>query len=444
MTAHRGVRVILEITDQPSTRSARSLTRRGSPKDQTACAVPPTTVPETKGATIGGVALSHSVRLNDHMRLQIFPLALILLAGCDAPIEHFEPNDVYALTLATSQGTDAASVTDAVTPIVEKLFGTPNEPRWPSELLSESATTLVDTAEVRRSAGRVYSDRDGVDFGLYSKHCVVCHGVEGSGAGAAAVFQNPYPRDFRAGVFKWKSTERAAKPTREDLNQLLHAGLPGSGMPSFAVIDEEDRSALVDYLIYLSVRGEVERKLQLMFAVDEWDDTVGTDDPMIADTVNDVAATWVKAPSQIVDVPDETTNDEASINRGKDTFHGLIANCVGCHGPAGNGMAVTLDYDDWAKEYSTRLGLTPTDRDAMKPFRKAGALRPRLIQPRNLQDGVFRGSGGTSNGKAIYRQISQGIAGTPMPAVEITPEESKKGLTASQVWDLVHYVQSLH
>ncbi len=76
----------------------------------------------------------------------------------------------------------------------------------------------------------------------------------------------------------------------------------------------------------------------------------------------------------------------------------------------------------------------------MRPFRKAGALTPRVVKPRNLQDGVFRGGG---DPETLYRRISQGIAGTPMPAVEVVAKENGKGLTEDQMWDLVRYIQSL-
>jgi mono/diheme cytochrome c family protein len=129
-----------------------------------------------------------------------------------------------------------------------------------------------------------------------------------------------------------------------------------------------------------------------------------------------------------------------SIARGKGFFHGKVANCAGCHGPAGDGSLPTLDYDDWTKDYTTRIGLTPDDREAMKPFRDAGALRPRVIAPRTLRNGVFHGGGDPNS---LYRRITQGIAGTPMPAVEVVSEPNGKGLTVEQIWDLVRYVRQL-
>ena len=386
-------------------------------------------------------------------RVTLSLFVLTLLVGCDTRIEQFKPNKVYALSLAHSRAVGTENASSDVREVVETLFGTPLKPRWPQELLPESLRNLVDSDRITRAAGIVSSDQDGTHRGLYFEHCVTCHGVDGGGAGPAALLQNPYPRDFRAGVFKWKSTLRGSKPTREDLLQLLSDGVPGSGMPSFALIDGQDREGLVDYVIYLSVRGEVERRL-LAACVDELDYEDASppadadrlswppsekypDDTTVTDALALVAGSWHDAKAIVV--PPGPPATEAAIEEGREIFHSQIANCVGCHGTDGNGQAKTLDFDDWTKEFSTRIGLTPTDREAMKPFRKAGALRPRTSDPRNLQLGVFRGG---SDAETLYRRISQGIAGTPMPGVEISEQGSEKGLSSDQVWNLIHYLQS--
>ncbi|MFK8113718.1 MAG: cytochrome c, partial [Rubripirellula sp.] len=331
--------------------------------------------------------------------------------------------------------------------------GTPDAPKWPA-MMQEDAPELVSEERLQRAAGPVSSEKDGTHLGLYREHCVVCHGLPGNGAGPASVFQNPYPRDFRAGVFKWKSTERASKPTREDLRQVLVHGVPGTAMPSFALIGKDDVEALLDYVVYLSVRGEVERDLLAAAVELEYDDeqpksswqltldTATEGGQVVKSVMTQVAVQWRESKSALVPAWTDFNGQELadSIDRGKDIFHGQVANCVGCHGPAGNGNAITLDYDDWTKEFSTRIGLTPTNREAMKPFREVGAPRPRQINPRNLQHGVFRGGGDPST---LFQRVSQGIAGTPMPAVEVVAEENGKGLTSQQVWDLIRYVNSL-
>tara|TARA_R110002049_G_scaffold2750_8_gene22294 strand:+ start:253025 stop:254377 length:1353 start_codon:yes stop_codon:yes gene_type:complete len=404
-----------------------------------------------------------------NMRTQTFQRFLPLLAavlliatlvGCDAKIDRFEPNEVFALSLARSRDIETVPAMNDTTTVIAHLFGTPNEPKWPADWIGDATLSgIIDADELARAAGPVASDRQGVNIGLYRKHCVDCHGLPGNGTGGASMIQNPYPRNFRHGVFKWKSTARTAKPTRDDLITLLHQGIPGTAMPSFSLLDASDAATLIDYVIYLSVRGEVERRM-MAAAVDElgyeatppeeaW--RLNSDERnesisavLVKRILRDVISTWRDADTEVVNVgPEPTASDDerkASIKRGQDIFHGQIANCIGCHGPGGNGQAVTVDYDDWAKEYSTNLGITPTDRDAMRPFRDAGALSPRQIKPRNLQDGVFRGGG---DPETIYRRIVTGIAGTPMPSVEVVSEENGKGLTSDQVWDLVRYVKSL-
>lgn len=385
---------------------------------------------------------------------------LVALSGCDAPVERYPANELHALVVSTSRNTPTELAAEETTALTEAWFGTPQAPIWPREqLASDAAKKLVDPDQITRAAGPVYSDKQDQHFGLYREHCVSCHGVSGGGNGPASLLQNPYPRDFRAGIYKWKSTQRAAKPTRSDLMAVLHRGAPGSGMPSFLNIADEDLVALVDYVIFLSVRGEFERRM-IDAAIDELgyedtvaerqtslltlasgDDSIATDAAEIArETLNEICQSWLDATKSEVQVPSQSENDSVSIGRGKELFHGQIANCAGCHGKEGGGGVETLDFDDWTKEFTTRLAITPTDRDAVKPFRRAGALRPRKANPRRLVGGVFRGGGSPEE---LYRRIAVGIAGTPMPGVIVVDEPSPTGLTPDQIWDLVHYVLSL-
>lgn len=389
----------------------------------------------------------------------LLPLAAaIAICGCDVPVEHYPPNRLYALVVSTSREVPTELAADDATAAVEAWFGTPLQPRWPDEqMFDPRAKTLVDIDNLNRAAGPVYSDQENRHFGLFNEHCVTCHGVSGGGDGPASLLQNPYPRDFRAGVFKWKSTFRGAKPTREDLIHLLRHGAPGTAMPSFSRIADEDLEALADYVIFLSVRGEFERRL-IRTAVDElgYEDTRPDDDASLLsltnsdqetdaidiarETVERIVKAWVDAEQAVVPVPDPTAEDAASVSRGRELFHGDIAKCVGCHGQDGDAEIVTLDFDDWTKEYTTLLSITPDDRDAVRPFRKAGALRPRQIFPRKLSAGVYRGGG---EPETLYRRIVTGIAGTPMPGVILADEPSATGLTSDQVWDIVHYVRAL-
>jgi len=354
---------------------------------------------------------------------------------------------------------------------IDDLFGTPNEPRWPGEFLEAPLAELVDPDRLVQSAGPVLSLKDDTHFGLYREHCVLCHGLSGSGKGPASLVQDPYPRDFRHGLYKWKSTERSARPTRDDLVGTIRSGIAGTAMPAFPLMINEEVEALVDYVIYLSIRGEVEREL-LAAAVDEMgyeetvpeeelrlrvpkrdlsegeplldEETLSEGEAVTLEILNMVVEKWADAPNRIVEVPPSPAIDSraelaAAVERGRDLFHGQIANCVGCHDQEGLGQTITLDYDDWTKEYSSRIGVTPSDKEAMQPFVDAGAMMPRIIQPRALTDGVFHGG---SDGETLYRRIKEGIAGTPMPGVEVVPTPSHQGLTTEQIWDLIRYIRS--
>ena len=118
-------------------------------------------------------------------------------------------------------------------------------------------------------------------------------------------------------------------------------------------------------------------------------------------------------------------------------FHGPIANCVGCHGPGwATVQAATLDYDDWTKDFTTRVGITPTDREAMRPLREAGALPPRpnhhAAQLCRTAISPWRGR----SGERLYRRITQGIAGTPMPSELKMSEERQRKVGLSVEPDL--------
>lgn len=381
------------------------------------------------------------------------------MCGCDAAVDHYPPNELFALVVSTRDAVPTKAAQDDTTAVVEAWFGTPLEPRWPADQMSsDAAKSLVNPDNLTRAAGPVYADQDDRHFGLYSEHCVTCHGVSGGGNGPASLLQNPYPRDFRSGIFKWKSTARNARPTRDDLSNILRHGAPGSAMPSFQQVPVQDLEALVDYVIFLSVRGQFERQLisgavedleydearpeldfSLLSILDPNTETDALD--FARETLDDILYRWVDANQSVIAVPDETPNDAASIQRGRESFHGRIALCSGCHGQDGDGpLALDTNYDDWTTEFTSRINITPTDREAVRPFRKAGALRPRIIVPRKLSDGVFRGGG---DPETIYRRLVSGIAGTPMPAVNLSDEPSPTALTSDQVWDIVHFVRSL-
>src|SRR5215471_12360001 len=83
---------------------------------------------------------------------------------------------------------------------------------------------------------------------VYLQHCSACHGVNGDGSGPASVWLFPRPRNFNAGLFKIKSTPGTALPTDEDLFNTITRGMPGSSMPSFTYLTEQERRDAIQYI----------------------------------------------------------------------------------------------------------------------------------------------------------------------------------------------------
>ncbi len=405
--------------------------------------------------------------------------APVSFVGCDVPIDDFEDNRIFAKRLELTESVELEPLRGDVDAILLELFGTPDQPRWPEYLHGgDQASGLVSIDRLQRAAGAVRSDEEDVHYGLYREHCILCHGISGNGLGATSRLLNPYPRDFRLGKFKFKSTPIGSRPTRNDLRRLLRRGVAGTSMPSFSLLPDDDIEALVDYVIYLSIRGEVERGLLMRAAYeldldggerligpDRLDSKATTQDPPssnddserddIAELVSSVARRWLLAQAQVLTVPpppeglpiygSELATDAdrerliASIAHGRELFQGKIANCASCHGPLGAGDGTIGDYDDWTKDWTTQAGLDPLDKQQLRPMLQLGALKPRHILPRNLQLGVYRGG---SRPEDLYTRIVLGIEGTPMPALPMQPA-NPLGLTEADVWDLVNFLLSL-
>jgi len=63
------------------------------------------------------------------------------------------------------------------------------------------------------------------------------------------------------GKFKFKSTAQRRPPTDDDLRQILKHGIAGTAMPAFKLLNDDELDALVDYVKYLSIRGNFEKYL---------------------------------------------------------------------------------------------------------------------------------------------------------------------------------------
>jgi mono/diheme cytochrome c family protein len=385
--------------------------------------------------------------------VMVAPVVVLFAAGCGrTPPAAFRLNLVEATKQRLTPDQERQ-----VSTILLAMFGTPDDPVALPE-------TGLDGAKLQLAAGPVRSDIMGRKNGLYREHCVHCHGITGDGLGPTAAFLNPYPRDYRPGVYKFKSTERADKPTHEDLVRTLHNGIAGTSMPSFALLSSVQIEALVEYVKYLSIRGETELALMRgYFDLDDEDQgrLPETREFLVAEMLEPISGRWQSAAAARIDVPEmpEGTDLAASIAKGRELFYGDKANCVKCHGVTGLGDGQANDYDDWNKAIveitkeveSGRARVADTSTRGMSAEEAAehreqvawlerfgqvldgDALRPRTIPPRNLRMGIYRGGRRPLD---LYYRIHAGINGAPMPAAKgtVPPED---------IWHIVNYVLSL-
>ena len=143
---------------------------------------------------------------------------------------------------------------------------------------------------------------------VYAKRCILCHGVEGDGDGAAAERLSPPPRDFTEGQYKFRTTHfDDALPNDEDLFRMISDGMPGTAMPGWSdVLSEQD---MWDLVAHLKVFGGLEED----------------------------------KPEKQLDYGSQIASSPESIAAGRKLF---LDRCVECHGEDGKGDAIKKLKDD--------------------------------------------------------------------------------------------------
>lgn len=273
---------------------------------------------------------------------------------------------------------------------------------------SNSEAYFGETSAALRDAKVIEVSRLAAGRETYEAECAGCHGIEGEGtvagdgAGPAAHFMDPRPRNFRKGKFKFTSTASGERPMRKDLYRIISGGLAGSAMPSFKLLTDERRMDIVEYVRYISLRGEFEQML-LNVTID---DEELPDPAEFAELLN---GWWDERNlSSVFPSTPETEFDAASVERGKVLYMDAArANCVSCHGETGVGDGPS------AKEFKDEWGYA--------------------IEPRDFTGGVYRSGGENAQ---LWTAIATGIGGTPMAAFG-------GSLSSDEIWDIVHFVKSL-
>jgi mono/diheme cytochrome c family protein len=93
----------------------------------------------------------------------------------------------------------------------------------------------------------------------YMLYCYACHGEAGDGKGPAAHFLRPPPRDFRNATYKFAHVIDGL-PHDEDLVDIIHKGLKGSGMHPWDV-PEITSYRIVQYIKTFSPDGRAWRSV---------------------------------------------------------------------------------------------------------------------------------------------------------------------------------------
>jgi plastocyanin len=144
---------------------------------------------------------------------------------------------------------------------------------------------------------------------VYERFCTQCHGPLGNGGGEVAPYANPRPRDFRQGLFKFRSTPFGSLPTVADLERTVSHGLYGTLMPPFGAINPRARLDVIAYIQTFSPRWRNEQ------------------------------------PGQPIVVPAEPAPTTESVASGRKLFANA---CSSCHGDgSGNGPLAKSLVDAW-------------------------------------------------------------------------------------------------
>ncbi len=237
--------------------------------------------------------------------------------------------------------------------------------------------------QIEASMVSIPRSEEWIEFGqeVYQRRCEGCHGDKGDGNGPAATFMYEFrPRNFTAGVFKFSLTPSGSLPQDGDLWRTITRGVRGSAMPSWHMLPDKDRIAVIQYIKY-------------ELAVDRSE----PDEPYAYFTEEPA-----EAPIYIGQAPDPS---EEIVAHGKEIWQ--QAKCWECHGNTGKGdgeKAAGLEDD---------LGFP--------------------IRPADLTSGQFKSGPSV---KDIFRTVTTGLSGTPMPSFEDAfPEEDR--------WALAYFVLSL-
>lgn len=212
---------------------------------------------------------------------------------------------------------------------------------------------------------------------VYRGACQGCHGEKGNGQGREGALLGIPPRDFTTGQYIIRSTPLGSLPLDADLFGSIRRGFrPGVGMPAFTFLSDREVWAVIAHLKTFSPRFKAEK------------------------------------PGAVVELPAVPANLSELAAPGQGIFMGPGA-CFVCHGMQGQGDGPAAP------------GLVYV----------SGSHQGKPVKPANLHRVVdFKGG---KRPEDIFRAISTGLDGTPMPGFAAS-------LSVEQRWQVTAFIMSLN
>jgi cytochrome c oxidase cbb3-type subunit 2 len=241
---------------------------------------------------------------------------------------------------------------------------------------------LFEPQQFEASGAALPRSEEWISYGkeVYERHCVGCHGEKGDGNGPAATFlYKQRPRNFTLGVFKFRVTQKPV-PTDGDLLRTITRGVRGTAMPAWYDLPLNDRLAVIQYIKYVLAVDRSDPTKPYAYFIEE-----PAGEPLFVGTP--------PAPSQQL------------IAQGQEVWQN--AKCWECHGKTGRGDG-----------------------------EKAAGLKDDFgfpVPPANLTTGQFKSGSQVAD---IFRTVSTGFSGTPMPSFRDSLPETDR-------WALSYYILSL-
>ena len=210
---------------------------------------------------------------------------------------------------------------------------------------------------------------------LFALHCAACHGPEGDATGRAARHLWPPPRNLRWEPSRLVSTNNGV-PTLDDTILVLRRGIPGTSMPSYSDLGDEELRLLAEEVHRLRREGLPEQFMRTLAIQGE----EITEDDM--EEVNNAVAI-LTTPGDPFEVPSFGPTTPESLARGEESY--LELGCASCHGEDGVGADNEMLHDE----------------------------RGFSVRPRDLTCEPFKGGRDLAS---VYFRIAAGMPGTPHPS----------------------------